>query len=333
MMLKSFPWRWAWLLPAGVVPFVLDSPYFMGQLVIMWIWATVVCQWNLVFGVAGIFSLAQLAVFAVGAYAAAMTGLYLGWSFWLAMLVGAAASVVFSLLIGLACLRLRGAYVALLTIAVAQVLYLVITTDTSCVLQNAFTCASLTGGPRGLTDFGDFGFSSLLGYRWRMHGHYFLAMLIFSAAMVFSSHVMNGPMGLAFRALRDNEAYARSRGVQLFKTQLKVFTVSAVFTGLAGAFYAGYFRVVGANILSTNQLLFVLSMLILGGLGRPWGAFMGVIALMIIDEGLKELVDWRLGGLGLTLILGTLLLPEGIAGAWEQLRLHMKARRALGATQ
>lgn len=312
--------KWILFALALVLPLVITSPYVMGQLILVWMWATVVTQWNLVFGVAGIFSLAHLAVFAVGAYVTAMVGLYWGWSLWAAMWVGAGAAVLFSLLIGVACLRLRGAYVALLTMAVAQVLYLVITTDTSCFMQGEFSCSSFSGGARGLSEYGNFGFTELLGYERREWGHYFLALGIFFSAFAFSNWVTKGPMGLAFKALRDNEAYAASRGVDLFKTQLAIFCVSAVFTGLAGAFYAGYFRVVGPNILYNNQLLFALSMLIIGGLGYPWGAMIGVVALMLTDEVLKELVEWRVGGLGMVLILGTILLPDGIAGAWNRWR-------------
>ena len=96
------------LTAAVILPFLGVSRYILTQMTLFFIWAGVVTQWNLVFGVAGIFSLAQMAVFAIGGYAAAMLGLYLNWSLWGAAPVGALLAVVFSALVGAATLRLRG---------------------------------------------------------------------------------------------------------------------------------------------------------------------------------------------------------------------------------
>jgi len=115
---------WLLLAAALAVPLLEPSRYWLSQFVLFFIWATVVSQWNLVFGVAGVFSLAQLAIFALGGYAAGTMALYLDWSLWWAMPMAGVVALFFSLLVGLACLRLKGAYVALLTLAIAQVLYL-----------------------------------------------------------------------------------------------------------------------------------------------------------------------------------------------------------------
>ena len=112
------------ILIAAILPFVFPTRYVVGQMTIFFVWATVVSQWNLVFGVAGIFSLAQMAIFAMGGYVTGMLGLYLEWPLWVSMFFGGFAAVVFSVIIGIACLRLRGAYVALLTLAISQTMYL-----------------------------------------------------------------------------------------------------------------------------------------------------------------------------------------------------------------
>ena len=168
------------------------------------IWATVVTQWNLVFGVAGIFSLAQMAIFAFGGYATAMLGLYGSWNLWLALPFGGLAAVIFSLIIGLACLRLKGPYVALLTLAIAQVMYLMIITDTACFYMEGVTCRNFTGGTRGMAKYGDFGFRELLGYKYMAFGNYFLALSVLVLATAFSIFLSHGPLGAAFNALRDN---------------------------------------------------------------------------------------------------------------------------------
>jgi len=304
---------------AIVVPFIFPTRYLVGQLTIFFLWATVVSQWNLVFGVAGIFSLAQMAIFAMGGYVAGMLGLYLGWSLWISMFFGGFASVVFSTLIGVACLRLRGAYVALLTFAIAQTMYLLIITDTACFMRQGVTCRNFTGGTRGLAKFGDFGFRELLPYKYMAFGDYFLALSVLICAVAFSIFVIRSPVGLAFRALRDNQVCAEARGISKFKYQLLIFSASAFFTGVAGAVYAGHFRVMGANSLYLNLLLFLLSMLIIGGAGRIWGPLLGAATLMLVDEVLKEFVDWRLAGLGIILVVFIVLWPKGLAGALDNM--------------
>lgn len=269
-------------------------------------------QRNLVLGVAGIFSLAQMALFACGACATAMLGLYLDWSRWAAMPAGAMIAVVAGLLIGLACLRLKGPYVALLTLAIAQVAYLVIITDTDCFIRTETRCEPLAGGASGLRHFGD------LGRDWII-GNYFVGLDLLVAAMAFSVAVARGPWGLAFRALRDNLGYARSRGISQFKYQLVVFALSAFFTGLAGAFYAAHFKSVGPTIFSFSLLLLLLAMIVVGGLGTIWGPIVGATLVMFADEGLREVQDFRTLGLGLTLALFVLLLPDGLTGTASRL--------------
>jgi branched-chain amino acid transport system permease protein len=303
----------ALLVAAAALPFAVDLRYVVTQVTVFFIWATVVTQWNLVFGVAGIFSLAQMALFAVGAYVTAVLGFYLHWSLWLAMPAAALATVVVSMLMGLACLRLRGPYVALLTLAIAQVMYVLIVTDTNCFTTADSGCMPLLGGVRGIPRFGDLGFRDLFGSKWIV-ADYFLALALLAVATVFTILVVRSPLGLAFRALRDNPGYARARGMSHFKYQLWVFALSAFFTGLAGAFHAAHFRIVGPTVFSGSLLLFLLAMMVVGGLGRIWGPIVGTALLMLADEGFKEFSDYRNIGLGLIMALFVILLPEGLTG-------------------
>ena len=303
---------------AIALPFFLPGRYIIGQLTLFFIWATVVTQWNLVFGVAGIFSLAQMAIFAFGGYATAMIGLYGGWNLWLALPFGALAAVVFSLVIGLACLRLKGPYVALLTLAIAQVMYLLIITDTACISMEGVTCRNFTGGTRGLAKYGDFGFRELLGYKFMTFGDYYLALGVLVLATAFSLLLIFGPMGAAFQALRDSPEYATSRGISRFKFQMLVFAASAFFTGLAGGVYAGYYKVMGANTLYLSPLLLLLAMMVIGGLGRIWGPLIGAAVLMLADEALKDFPEYRFMGVGIALVLFIMLWPRGIVGAVEK---------------
>jgi branched-chain amino acid transport system permease protein len=222
-------------------------------------------------------------------------------------------TVVVSIIIGAACLRLRGPYVALLTLAIAQVIYLVVVNDTACFTNPPSGCLPLFGGVRGFSRFGDLGFRALLGSKFYV-AHYYVGLGLAVLAVMFSIAIIRGPLGLAFKALRDNPGYAMSRGISKFKYQLWVFGLSAFFTGLAGAFYAAQFGVVGPIVFSIAMLLFLLSMIVVGGMGTIWGPLLGAALLMLADEGMREVGDWRDIGLGLVLAIFVILLPKGLAG-------------------
>lgn len=302
---------------AAAMPLVFGGRYLVTQSTVFFIWAIVVIQWNLVLGVGGIFSLAQMALFAVGAYATAMLGFYLKVPMLLAIPLAALVTVAASMVIGLACLRLRGPYVALLTLAIAQMLYVLIVNDTDCFTSTS-GCLPLFGGVRGLGQFGDLGLRALFPSKWYV-AHYYVGLALLVVAFAFSVMVIRGPLGLAFKALRDSPGYAVSRGISRFKYQLWVFGVSAFFTGLAGGFHAVHFRVVGPTVFSFPLLLFLIAMIVVGGMGSIWGPLLGAAVLMLADEGMKEFPDIRNIGLGLLVSLFVIAWPRGLTGWFSRL--------------
>ena len=307
---------------AAAVPFAGLSRYTIGELLLMLVYATVASQWNLLFGVAGVFSLAHMALFALGGYTTAMLGYYLHWSLWVAMPVAGVAAVGFSLLIGLACLRLSGAYVALLTLAVAQMMYLLIVTDTACFRMIGTSCVQFTGGAVGFTDFGSLGTRAVFHGQW-IAADYALGAVLFALTMAFTYVVMHSPVGLGFRALRDNPGYARARGVNQFRMQLLVFALSAFFTGVAGGLYAAHFESVGPSALSLSQLLFIVAMVVVGGIGRFWGPLLGAVILTAADEFMRGADQFRLLGLGLVIAAAMVAMPQGVLGVLDQARARM----------
>jgi len=306
----AFPWF-------GVQRFIIAA------VLIMFCYATVVSQWNMVFGLAGIFSLAQVAIFAVGAYSSALLGRYLEWNLWYTFPIAGLGGILFSVVIGLACLRLRGIYVALLTLAFSQMMFVLIQTDAACSalnrIKNPKSCVSFTGGSQGLGDFGSFGWRSVLGGRDWMLGDYYSMLGLLVVGIIVTYLITQSRMGLAFRALRDNEELARSRGISQYKYQLLVFGLSAFLTAAAGGFYAAHFGAVGINLFGFPLLLFLISMLVVGGIGRLWGPLLGAALLMVADEVFKEISDWRNIGLGVVVLLFMIFLPEGLAGGIEKL--------------
>lgn len=311
---------------AIAVPFFIDSRYVLGQIVLALFYATIASQWNLLFGFSGIFSLAQMAIFAFGGYATAMLCFYFGWNIWAALVPGALGAVAFSLVVGLACLRLTGVYVALLTLAIAQTMYLLIVTDTECFVMVGSTCRQFTGGAVGFARFGDLGTRALLKAHWLV-GNYALVTVLFFLTMAFTYVVVKSPIGLAFRALKDNPGYAIARGVNRFQAQLLVFGISAFFTGLAGGVYAAHFQAIGPGVLSTSQLMFIIAVAVVGGVGTFWGPLVGTIVLMAADELMREAGEFRTLGLGLIIAVSIILMPKGITGRLGELIAHIGRRR------
>ena len=299
---------------ALLYPLLNPGNYVLSQFALLFIWAAVVTQWNLVFGIGGILSLGHMAIFAIGGYTTAMVGLYLNWNLWAALPIGALASVVASVLMGAATLRLRGPYVAIMTLAISQVLYSLILTDVECFTYKQQVCINFSGGATGLSRYGDFGFNQMLGFKHRVLGDYYLCLALLVVGSAFAFLVVYSALGATFRALRDNRICAEARGVDAVKYQLLVFGMSGVFTGLAGGVYAGVNHSLGPDVLSPVLLLFVLSMMVVGGRGTKWGPILGAAALMLADIILRDFPAIRVGGLSLIIILFMIFLPRGLAG-------------------
>lgn len=300
------------------LPLLVDSRYVMGQVILALFYAIIAMQWNLLFGFSGIFSLAQMAMFAFGGYATAMLCSYQGWSIWLAIPAGAIATASASLLIGVACLRLAGVYVSLLTLAIAQTMYLLIVSDTGCYVMVGTLCRQFTGGAVGFARFGDLGMRDLLGSKW-IFGDYAIVVGLFALCSGFTYAVIKSPMGLAFKALRDNPGYAVARGVNRFQSQLLVFGFSAFFTGLAGGVYAGHFQAIGPGVLSTSRFLFIIAIAVVGGTRSFWGPIVGAIVLMLADELMREMGEFRTLGLGLIIAMSVVWMPRGLLGRLQNL--------------
>ena len=297
-----------------ILPAFEPGKYILTQITLFFIWAAVVTQWNLVFGVGGIFSLGHMAIFAVGGYVMAMMGLYNEWNLWAAMIVGGITAVIFSFLMGLITLRLRGPYVAVMTLAIAQVMHALIVTDVECYFKKDMICINFTGGAKGIMKFGDFGFKEWFGYKYVVFGNYYLALALLVIGSIFAFSIMYSSLGATFRAVRDHTICAETRGVNRRRAQLLLFSVSGFFTGLAGGVYGGIYRTVGPDSLTLPVLLFLLSMMVIGGRGTHWGPILGAGALMLADTTLRGIGDYRIAGLSLIIILSIIFLPRGLVG-------------------
>ncbi|MFZ5672560.1 MAG: phenylacetaldoxime dehydratase family protein [Pseudomonadota bacterium] len=314
----------------SLLPFLVTERYALGELITFLIWASVAVQWNVLTGHAGVFSLGQMLFFAIGSYCVAMLAVYFGLSPWISMPVAGLAAAIAALLIGLACLRLAAAYVALLTFAIAYMAYTLIITDSACYITTGGTCTPFFGGTNGFSQFIDLGFRKLLKANWII-GNYFTVLAVFALSFIASIIVIHGRLGLAFRATSDSAVYAAARGINRTRFQIIAFVVTAFFTGLAGASYAAHFRFAGPSLFELSTLMFVLSMVIVGGLKSTWGPILGAGLMMILVEAGKSMGDIRNTLIGLLLVIFVLLLPKGVAGAWGMLLDRFRPPKPLDA--
>ena len=303
-----------------MIPLTGASRYALGQIVLFMIYAAIATHWNLLFGYAGIFSLAHLTLFGIGAYAMAMLNFYMGVSIWLAIPMAGVVAVCASLILGFATLRLSGIYMALLTLAFAQVVYVLIVTDTDCFIHTETACRLLTGGAAGFYGFEDFGTRHLFKSNWFAANYYivlFAATLTVAAALI----LMHSGFGVALMALRDNPLYAQALGVNKLRLRLQVFAISAFFTGMMGAIYAGHLRTVSPTVMSLSKMLYLIAAVVLGGAGRSWGAVLGLAVLMLAAEVL-DFGSAQQIGIGVILLLTPILFRRGLLGLTIPAKLY-----------
>jgi branched-chain amino acid transport system permease protein len=293
---------------ALVAPWVLHTPYWLNLLVLICIYIIVNQSWNLIMGYAGIWSFGQLALFGVGAYTTALMTYHYGISPFVGTIAGAIFAVLASMVLGLPSLRLRGAYVVLLTLAFHELLRNLIMNDTT----------KWTGGGFGLFGFGQYGLGDLPSVD-RMTIFYYAALFLLVVSNLIIWRILRSPLGLAFRALRDAEPYAIARGIPEYRYKLLVFAISAFFTGLAGAFYANFLDAVGPGILDFGLMMNLLAMIVIGGWGTFWGPVLGTVLLLYLSEVLRDIDEWRVLIFGLLMILFVILLPQGLIYPLEKL--------------
>lgn len=297
------------LLAALLLPWLFHSTYWLKILILICIFAIVNQSWNLIMGYAGIWSFAQLALFVLGGYTTALLGKNYGVSPYLGTLAGGLVAVLAGLVIGLPSLRLKGAYVFLLTIGFHEFFRNLFILDTS----------QRFGGQYGLTGFGKWDFGGATSVE-RLTRIYYVALLLLIIISLIIWKIIHSPLGLAFRALRDAEPYAAARGVPEYRFKLIVFSISAFFTGLAGAFYAHYIGSISPGNLDFGDLMNRLTMIVVGGWGTFWGPILGTIVVRYFDERLRDIDQWRVLIFGATMVVVVIFLPEGLVGPLNALK-------------
>ena len=268
---------------------------------------------NIVVGYAGLLDLGYVAFFIIGAYSSAFLTspgsvfVQNGWvpgflqGFWPAMAVGWLLSALFGVLLGAPTLRLRGDYLAIVTLGFGE------------IVPDFFTnAAGITGGPNGIGQIArppsiplpggnviNFQTGDLRNWYWLV-----IAVGVFSLFVI--NRVYKSRLGRAWQAVREDEIAASSMGVNLVRTKLWAFALGASFSGFAGSVYAGYITVVYPDQFQFSTSIIILAMVILGGLGNIYGVIIGGLIIQLFDRVLAEELNRPLHWLGERLNLSVL---------------------------
>ncbi|CAM5653686.1 branched-chain amino acid ABC transporter permease [Streptomyces spiroverticillatus] len=301
------------------------------------IFATVALGLNVVVGLAGLLDLGYVAFLGVGAYSAALvsgtasSALDVEFPFWAAALVGAAASLIFGVIIGAPTLRLRGDYLAIVTLGFGEIFRITVQN------LNGNTGPDVTNGSNGITNVPDitvFGFDlgqphDILGFSLTRSSNYFLLMLLFTIVVVLVfRRSAQSRIGRAWVAIREDETAATAMGINGFRLKLMAFALGACLAGFAGSVQAhlGYSvtpeQYQFAGSVPPNSA-FLLAAVILGGMGTIAGPLIGAALLYLIPAKLAFMQDYQLVLFGLALILLMRFRPEGlVADRRKQLEFH-----------
>ncbi len=249
---------------------------------------------NIVVGLAGLLDLGYVAFYAVGAYSTALLTTHFGFSFWVCLPLAGIFAAFWGILLGFPVLRLRGDYLAIVTLAFGEIIRLVLINWVE-VTNGA---AGISGIPRptffGLPfTYGPDGFAAFFGLQFTpLHRLFFLFYLILALALLtnwVTIRLRRLPIGRAWEALREDEIACRSLGIDTVTTKLTAFSIGAMFGGFAGAFFAARLGFISPKSFEFMESAVILSIVVLGGMGSQIGVAVAAVAMIGGTELLREL--------------------------------------------
>jgi len=277
---------------------------------------------NIVVGFAGLLDLGFVGFYAVGAYTYALLFHWLGWSFWEALPLAGAFAALFGFVLGFPVLRLRGDYLAIVTLGFGEIIRLLLVNLTG-----------WTGGPDGISGIpkptvfgiemtrsasteGAQTFHQLLGIEFNsLHlviFLYLMALMLAVITLTISNRLIRMPIGRAWEALREDEIACRSLGLNPMAIKLSAFTLGAMFAGLGGAFFAARQGIVSPESFSFIESALILAIVVLGGMGSQLGVIVAAILITVLPELAREFSEYRMLIFGLVMILMMVWRPQGL---------------------
>ncbi|HLB65921.1 MAG TPA: hypothetical protein VJJ46_13850 [Anaerolineales bacterium] len=275
---------------------------------------------NIVVGLAGLLDLGYVVFFAVGAYTAALltapTPHNLMWNFWLVAPIGIILAAVIGVLLGIPVLRLRGDYLAIVTLGFGEIIR---------VLLKAESLAGFSNGPRGIPSIGQ---PSVFGQPFNSDRDFLYMIIVGVVIVIFLTfRLQESRVGRAWIAIREDETVARAMGINTLSAKLLAFGVGAAFAGLGGVLYASRSQFVGPDDFVLMVSINVLAVVIVGGMASVPGVIAGAFVLKGLPEILRELEAYRILAFGALLVVMMILRPEGIIPSRRR-RLEMHETEA-----
>ncbi|MFQ6576009.1 high-affinity branched-chain amino acid ABC transporter permease LivM [Pseudomonas sp. UM16] len=288
---------------------------------------------NIVVGLAGLLDLGYVGFYAVGAYSYALLSHYFGWSFWICLPIAGMMAATFGFLLGFPVLRLRGDYLAIVTLGFGEIIRL--------FLRNL---TGLTGGPNGISNIEKPTFFGLTFERKAAEGMqtfheffglqynsinkviflYLVALLLALLALFVINRLLRMPIGRAWEALREDEIACRALGLNPTVIKLSAFTLGACFAGFAGSFFAARQGLVTPESFTFIESAIILAIVVLGGMGSQLGVILAAIVMILLPELMREFSEYRMLMFGALMVLMMIWRPQGLL---PMQRPHMELRR------
>ena len=273
----------------------------------MLLWIALALSYNFLFGICGQVAFSHFAFYGIGAYALVVLLFQAALPLPLAIVAGVALCVVLALAVAIPSTRLEGFYLALATLALAQ-LFIVILNEGG----------SLTGGTGGLMNYR---LPPLFGVRVSGHGYTVVIVLLVLATAALLRRLDRSWFGRACRAVRDNPEAAAAMGVDVARTRVIAFTLTSTLAGIAGMVYAFVDNTVNPPIFGLENAFLLLFMVIVGGAGRHAGAVIGAVLLYLLPFVLSPLIGHHHALVfGVLMVAAILLQPRGLIGIYDRLR-------------
>ncbi|MBI3333463.1 MAG: branched-chain amino acid ABC transporter permease [Candidatus Omnitrophica bacterium] len=284
-------------------PLLDRNPYHMEVLATAALYALLALGLNVIVGFAGLLHLGYAAFFAIGAYAYALLNLRAGCPFWLGLpLAGICASAT-AVLLGLPAIRVRGDYLAIVTLGFGEIVRIVVT-----------NLEPWTGGPNGLLGIDHPQIGSLrFGVDSKLY--YWLLLFLVGLCAWAARRLQRSRIGLAWAAIREDELAARSLGIDATHLKLTALAVGGAMAGAAGCVFAAKQGTVTPDSFDFILSVMILAMVILGGLGSISGALLGAATLSVLPELLRDFSTYRMLLFGALMILLMRVRPQGLLGS------------------
>ncbi len=257
---------------------------------------------NIVVGVAGLLDLGYVAFYAVGAYSYALLNLHFGLGFWAVLPIGGLLAAGFGIILGFPVLRLRGDYLAIVTLGFGEIIRL--------ILEN---WNDFSRGPSGISNIprpGFFGMEMTLNQSISYLYYLMIALVIFTIFVV--NRLQNSRIGRAWFALREDEIACQAMGIDKTRTKLSAFSLGAFWAGMVGVIFAAKTTFVNPASFTFLESAIILCIVVLGGMGSIIGVIIAALILMLLPEYLRAFSDYRMLVFGATLVLMMVFCPLGI---------------------